>query len=405
MKTIIKTYVPLIAIGLLLACFKFSPEAQAVVPPPDGGYPGGNTAEGQNALQSLTTGGYNAAIGWLSLRSLTIGSFNTGVGAGTLVLNTGEENTATGAGALLSNATGSNNTAIGGFALLSNVGAGRNTAVGSRALFAHTIGQYNNAIGAFALGSDTEGEANNAVGDEALFNNTTGTGNTAMGDSALHANMIGSQNTAIGRTALSNNIAGSDITALGASAGEGVTNADHVICIGHPGANVSNSCYIGRIYGAMIDPGTALNVGIDSSGKLGTTVSSRRFKRDIKPMDKASDAILALKPVSFRYNSDTRSTPCFGLIAEEVAEVSPDLVVRDKNGELLSVRYDQVNAMLLNEFLKEHKRMQELEAIVVQQQKAVDALMAHTKEQDSKIQRVTDQLEMTRATRQVATLK
>jgi len=404
MKTIIKTYVPFIAVGLLLASFKFSPEAKAVVPPPDGGYPGGNTAEGQNALQSLTTGGYNAAIGWLSLRSLTAGSFNTGVGAGTLVLNTGDENTATGAAALLSNTTGANNTAIGGFALLSNTGAGRNTAVGSRALFAHNIGDFNNAVGAFALGSDTGGEANNAVGDEALFNNTTGSGNTAMGDSALHANAIGSQNTAIGRNALSNNAAGSDITALGASAGEGVTNADHVICIGHTGANVSNSCYIGHIFGATI-AGSALNVGIDSSGKLGTTASSRRFKRDIKPMDKASDAILALKPVAFHYKSDPRSTPCFGLIAEEVAEVSPDLIVRDEKGEILSVRYDQVNAMLLNEFLKEHKRMQELEAIVVQQQKGIDSLVAHIKQQDSKIERVTDQLEMSKAVPQVATSK
>jgi hypothetical protein len=168
---------------------------------------------------------------------------------------------------------------------------------------------------------------------------------------------------------------------------------------------MSNSCFIGHIYGAVIDPATALNVGIDANGKMGTAASSRRFKRDIKPMDKASDAILALKPVSFHYNSDARSTPCFGLIAEEVAEVSPDLVVRDKNGEILSVRYDQVNAMLLNEFLKEHKRMQELKAIVVQQQKAVDALIAHSKEQDSKIERVTDQLEMSNATKQVVTIK
>jgi hypothetical protein len=405
MKIIIKTLVLFIAIGLFLACFDFSPQAQAVVPPPDGGYPGGNTAEGQNALQSLTTGGYNAAIGWLSLRSLTTGSFNTGVGAGSLVLNTGEENTATGAGALLSNTTGAFNTAIGGFALLTNQGGLRNTAVGSRALFAHTIGDFNNAVGAFALASDTEGQGNNAVGDEALFSNTTGSNNTAMGDSALHSNTIGAENTAIGRNALSNNAAGSDITALGAHAGEGVTNVDHVICIGHSGANVSNSCYIGKIYGATIDPATALLVGIDSSGKLGTTSSSRRFKRDIKPMEKASAAILALKPVAFHYKSDAKNTPCFGLIAEEVAEISPELVVRDKQGKPHSVRYDQVNAMLLNEFLKEHKRMQELEAIVLQQQKAVDALIAHTKEQDSKIQRVTDQLEMSKVTRQVVTIK
>jgi Chaperone of endosialidase len=405
MKTNIKTCVPFIAIGLLLSCLELSPEAQAVVPSPDGGYPGGNTAEGQNALFSRTTGGYNTAVGFFSLRALTAGNFNTATGAGTLLSNTGDENTATGAGALLSNTAGAFNTAIGGFALLSNQGGVRNSAVGSRALSAHTMGDFNNAVGAFALASDTEGQGNNAVGDEAMFNNTSGSNNTAMGDSALHANTIGAENTAIGRNALSNNATGSDIIALGAHAGEGVTMADHVICIGHSGANVSNSCFIGHIYGAMIDPATAINVGIDASGKLGTTTSSRRFKRDIKPMDKASDAILALKPVSFHYKSDSRSTPCFGLIAEEVAEVSPDLVVREKNGETLSVRYDQVNAMLLNEFLKEHKRMQELEAIVVRQQEAMDTLVAHIKEQDSKIQKVNDQLKMDKSGPQVAAIK
>ena len=402
MKTIIKTLLVLIAIMLFLIWFDFSPQAQAVVPTPDGGYPGGNTAEGQNALQSLTAGGYNAAIGWLSLRSLTTGSFNTGVGAGTLVFNAGDENTATGAAALLSNTSGAFNTGVGGFALLSNQGGVRNTAVGSRALFAHAIGDFNNAVGAYALASDTEGQGNNAIGDEALFNNTTGSNNTAMGDSALHANTIGAENTAIGRNALSNNTAGSDITALGAHAGEGVTMADHVICIGHSGSNVSNSCYIGHIFGATIDP-DAVNVGIDASGKLGTVGSARRFKRDIKPMNEASEAIHSLKPATFHYRSDAKNTPCFGLIAEEVAEVNPDLVVRDKDGEILTVRYDQVNAMLLNEFLKEHKRMQVLEATLVQQQKAVAALIDHINEQDFKIQKVSDEFRMRSATSPVAT--
>jgi hypothetical protein len=401
MKTIIKTYVPFIAIGLLLACFEFSPEAQAVVPPPDGGYPGGNTAEGQNALFSRTTGGYNTAIGFFSLRALTDGNFNTATGAGTLLSNTGDENTATGAGALLSNTTGEFNTATGGFALLSNQGGGRNNAVGSRALFAHVIGDFNNAVGAFALASDTEGQANNAFGDEVLFSNTIGSNNVAMGDNALHSNTIGSENTAIGRNALYFNTAGSANTALGPSAGEGVTNADHVICIGHSGANVSNSCFIGNIYGAMIDPGTALNVGIDSSGKLGTTASSRRFKRDIKPMDKASDAILALKPVSFRYNSDARSTPCFGLIAEEVAEVSADLVVRDKNGEILSVRYDQVNAMLLNEFLKEHRKNQKQESTIAELKAELATLSATVREQATEIQKVSAELKSTKRAQQI----
>jgi hypothetical protein len=401
MKTLIKTYIPIIAIGLLLACFEFSPEAQAVVPPPDGGYPGGNTAEGQNALQNLSTGGYNAAVGWLSLKSLTTGSFNTAVGAGTLVLNTGDENTATGAAALLSNTIGEFNTATGAFALLSNQESNRNNAVGDRALFAHTIGDYNNAVGTLALASDTTGEANNAFGDEALNHNTVGYGNVAMGDNALHENTVGAINTAVGRSALSNNIAGSDLTALGAYAGAAVTAADHVICIGHSGANVSNSCYIGNIFGATIDP-AGLNVGIDASGKLGTTASSRRFKRDIKPMDKASDAILALKPVSFHYKNDAKSTPCFGLIAEEVAEVSKDLVVRDKSGEVLSVRYDQVNAMLLNEFLKEHRKNEKQESTIAELKAELATLSATVREQAAEIQKVHAKIESTKRTHQVA---
>jgi len=310
------------------------------------------------------------------------------VGAGTLALNTGNENTATGAGALLSNTTGEFNTAMGGFALVSNQQSNRNNAVGSRALFAHTIGDYNNAVGAFALGSDTEGEGNNAFGDQALNNNSTGNHNTAMGDNALLFNTIGSDNTAIGRNALWSSTGGSDLTALGAFAGEAVTMADHVICIGHPGANVSNSCYIGKIYGASIDPGTAVNVGIDASGKLGTAASSRRFKRDIKAMDKASEAIHSLKPVTFHYRGDSKDTPCFGLIAEEVAAVNPDLVVRNKEGDPYTVRYDQVNAMLLNEFLKEHRkvenqefRIQEQEATITQQQQIFEARLAEQQKQ------------------------
>jgi hypothetical protein len=135
-------------------------------------------------------------------------------------------------------------------------------------------------------------------------------------------------------------------------------------------------------------------VGIDSSGKLGTTFSSRRFKHDIKPMDKASEAILALKPVTFHYKSDIKSTPCFGLIAEEVAQVNPDLVVRDKNDEIVSVRYDQVNAMLLNEFLKEHRQVQE-------QQKQIEKLTARLNAQAAQLQKVSAQLEAHKSSPQV----
>jgi uncharacterized coiled-coil protein SlyX len=217
---------------------------------------------------------------------------------------------------------------------------------------------------------------------------------------------------------------GSNNTALGVNAGTGVTTATNVICIGVniAGANVDNSCYIGNIFGQPIDPATAIAVGVDASGKLGTTVSSRRFKHDIKPMDMASEAILTLKPVTFRYKSDAKGTPCFGLIAEEVAQVNPDLVLRDKNGEILSVRYDQVNAMLLNEFLKEHKTVQELEskatkqdaaitdlkstmakqeATIAKQQKEMEVFTAQLNEQAAQIEKVSAQISVSKPTPQV----
>jgi uncharacterized coiled-coil protein SlyX len=212
---------------------------------------------------------------------------------------------------------------------------------------------------------------------------------------------------------------GNNNTALGVNAGTGVTTATNVICIGVniAGANVDNSCYVGNIFGQPIDPATAIAVGVDASGKLGTTVSSRRFKDDIKPMDKASETILALKPVTFHYKSDAKSTPCFGLIAEEVAQVNPDLVLRDKNGEILTVRYDAVNAMLLNEFLKEHRkveeqdrRMHEQEAAIAQfrstvakqdatiarQQQGMEAVTARLNEQAAQIQKVSAQISVSK---------
>jgi hypothetical protein len=297
-------------------------KAQAVVPAPDGGYPGGNTAEGQSALLSLTTGGFNTAVGYLSLRSDTTNSFNTAIGAGTLLANTSDQNTATGAGALLSNSSG-----------------GANTANGAFALFRNTTGLVNTAIGA-----------------DALSQNTTGSGNTA----------------------------------LGAGAGSGVTTANNVIAIGGgAGSNVSDSCFIGNIRGVTTANANAIPVLIDSFGQLGTVSSSRRFKTDIKPIDKASESILALKPVTFRYKVHKDVTPQFGLIAEEVADVNPDLVIYDADGKPYTVRYDAVNAMLLNEFLKEHKTVQEQEATIARLEKQIEALTAG-------LQKVSAQLEVSK---------
>jgi uncharacterized coiled-coil protein SlyX len=170
---------------------------------------------------------------------------------------------------------------------------------------------------------------------------------------------------------------------LGYGAGLGVTTANYVIAIGTAGANLSDSCFIGNIRDVQTANADAIPVLIDSAGQLGTASSSRRFKKEIEPMDKASESILALKPVTFHYKIDTTNTPQFGLIAEEVAAVNPNLVVRDKNGEIYTVRYDAVNAMLLNEFLKEHNAfvteqntVKKLQASVAQQQKQIEALTA-----------------------------
>ena len=375
---------------LALGVFALSPIAQAVSPPPDGGYPGQNTAEGQSALLHLSGGTYNTAVGWSSLGFNTTGNLNTAVGAGSLLFNTGFGNTATGAGALLNN-TSSDNTANGAFALFSNIAGSQNTATGSG-----------------ALQNNTDGYANTASGLAALQNNTTGYNNVAIGGSALYFNTTGTQNTAIGTSALAESISGSNNIALGAGTGINVTSANNVICIGFnvSGNNVDNSCYIGNIFGATSSNG--VGVFVNSNGRLGTMTSSRRFKERIKPMGNASEALLALKPVTFRYKSeiDPAGTPQFGLVAEEVEKLNPNLVVRDKEGKPYSVRYEQINAMLLNEFLKEHKTVQELkstvqkqEAIMAREQRSFESKLA---EQEKRIEALTLGLEKVSAKLEVS---
>ena len=367
---------PILLSMLALLYCGIVPNASAVAPPPDGGYPGGNTAEGQKALLSLTTGSFNAAVGFFSLSANVTGSFNTAVGAGALDLNTADRNTATGAAALLSNTIGRFNTASGAFALVSNTTGNNNSGSGAEALFGNTTGSDNTATGISALSSNTIGSSNTATGEGALSHNITGTGNTADGLRTLSANTAGSFN-----------------TALGVGAGFNVTTANGVICIGSKisGANVDNTCFIGSIRGVTTQNADAVPVLIDSAGQLGTLSSSRRFKTDIKPIDKSSESILSLKPVSFRYKVHKNSTRQFGLIAEEVAEVNPDLVIDDADGKPYTVRYEAVNAMLLNEFLKEHCRVQQqrkdFEAALAQQQKQIDALTAG-------LQKVSAQVEL-----------
>jgi trimeric autotransporter adhesin len=352
--------------------------AHAVSPPPDGGYPGGNTAEGQSALFSLTTGGFNTAVGFLSLRSNTTGSFSTAIGAGALLANTADQNTATGAAALFSNTIGDLNTANGAFALFSNTTGGGNTANGFRALFSNTEGSDNTANGFNALISNTTGEKNTANGRNALFSDTEGAHNTADGFNALGFTTTGSSNTAIGDRAGADQTTGSGNVYIGAGM-QGVTGEN-------------NACYIASIFGQTSSAGTP--VLINSNNKLGTMTSSKRFKQEIKPMDKASEAVLALKPVIFRYNRqiDPAGTAQFGLVAEDVERVNSDLVVRDNEGRPYSVRYDAVNAMLLNEFLKEHRKVQELEATVTEQKRGMDVLTTQVEKQAVQIQEVSAQL-------------
>jgi hypothetical protein len=370
------------AIVSALVSFALCQQGQAQETPDPGSVGPFNTADGDHALFSNTSGFGNSAFGWYALFANTDASFNTAVGVGALDLNNGNDNTAVGGAALLLNTTGTDNTAVGVAALENNADGSDNNALGAFALSANMSGFFNNAHGRSALTANTNSE-NNAFGDLAMENNTTGASNTAIGDDALRNNVDGSFNVAVGDEAG---------TGLGAS-------VNNCIAIGVPGAGpfavLDNTCFIGSIFDQPVsDVGTQEAVFVDQFNVVGITASSRRFKHDIQPMDKASEAILALKPVTFKYNADKNGRTQYGLIAEEVATVNPDLVVQHKDGEISTVRYEQVNAMLLNEFLKEHKKVQSLETTVAQQQKGMDVLTAQLKEQAAQIQKVSAQLEV-----------
>ena len=376
----LKTTPPLL-ITLTLLFFGLLPRTQAVVPPPDGGYPGFNTAEGQAALFSLTTGTGNVAVGWASLYSDAEGSLNTAIGTGALLLNTADQNTASGAGALLSNTEGTNNTANGAFALYSNITGDFNTATGFQALFGNTTGGNNTATGYRALQGNTTGIYNTATGFLALADNTEGDGNTATGYRALHDNTTGNNTTGIGY------YAGHDVT------------GDGNVCIGanvFGAAGVDNTTWIRNVYDSVA---TARAVYVNANNKIGTLASSRRYKNEIRPMAKASEAIFSLRPVSFRYKKevDPKSLLSFGLIAEEVAEVDPDLVTPDRDGKPETVRYEAVNAMLLNEFLKEHRKNGEQEATIAQLKQDFQSRLADQQKQiealTTGLQKVSAQIE------------
>jgi hypothetical protein len=321
--------------------------------------PNNNTSFGVGALPGNAGGDFNSAFGFQALHVNLVG----------------HDNTATGAGALFANAGGDFNTATGRLALANNLAGAFNTAIGNQALFSNNNGRFNTASG-----------------DLALFSNTSGSANTASGDSALKANLSGSGNTASGYQALLNKTTGNDNVAIGSNSGSNVTTASNVTCLGASvgGANVNNTTWIGNVFGVTTQNATTAPVVVSADGQLGTVASSERFKKDIATMDKASEAILALRPVTFHYKADTKSTPQFGLVAEEVAKVNPDLVMRDKNGEIHTIRYDAVNAMLLNEFLKEHDAF-------VQEQRKVQRLEKQVEKLAAGLRKVSDQLEQSKA--------
>jgi hypothetical protein len=336
-----------VLIPLALACFALSPQARAVC---------------QEGCDTNT--------------------FNTFLGEDALINNTGGvENTAVGAFALSDNTFGVDNTAIGKNALGSNTFGDDNTAIGTSALNANTIGESNTAVGGLALLDNTSGSDNTANGVAALTTNTTGSQNAAIGRSALKNNTTGNNNTAVGFSALIHNNTGRSNIAVGFQAGGNLTTGRYNIDIGNLGVASESStirigttgsqtdAYVAGISGATIP--TGVPVIVDTTGHLGTTTSSARFKEAIKPMEKASETILALKPVTFRYKHDLdpEGIPQFGLVAEQVEKVNPDLVARDDQGKPYTVRYEAVNAMLLNEFLKARRQIDA-------QQKEIDALKA-----------------------------
>jgi len=428
----------LIPLSLMLTCFALTPMAHAVSPDTEGAIPGSNNGEGVGVLVSRTSGVWNTGTGFEALNSLTAGNQNTATGLRALFSDiNGGFNTATGVYSLFSNTSGFFNSATGAYSLANNIDGNYNTANGYSALYFNTEGDANTATGFAALykntnggantangwgalshnnGNPPDGSANTAVGAGALFSNTTGDSSTAIGENALVSNTTGAGNTAIGVRALDHNTSGSLNVALGVNAGHDVVTAQNAICIGLNvfGADVGDSCYIGNIFGETSASGVA--VYVNSSHKLGTLTSSSRFKDDIKPMERVSEALFALKPVTFHYKKeiDPAGTQQFGLVAEEVEKVNPALVVRDKEGKPYSVRYEQVNAMLLNEFLREHRKVEEqqatigrletaaakqeatiaeLKSTVAKQETGLQVVTAHLEEQAAQIQKVSARIE------------
>jgi hypothetical protein len=328
-----------------------------------------NTGMGTGALGGPTpvlTGTENTASGWEALNADTDGT----------------QNTASGASALQKNTSGSQNTASGVFALQGNTTGNNNTASGDQALGSNTTGNDNTATGNFALLSNN-GNNNTASGFAALQNNTTGNNNTASGDQALQNNTTGSQNTAFAYASLQNNTTGSGNIAVGFQAGLDLTTGSHNIDIGNKGVAAESdtirigtgatqkATFIAGIKGVSV---TGSAVMVSSTGQLGVTVSSERFKTAIEPMGSNTAKLEQLRPVTFHLKTDPKGALQYGLIAEEVVKVYPELVIRNESGRIDGVRYDELAPMLLNEVQQQAAEIRDLKQQQLRMQQQVAEL-------------------------------
>jgi hypothetical protein len=355
------------------------------------GYGGNNTFLGRQAGNTTMTGTLNTGVGSLALISNTTGGVNNAFGTNALDSNTtGSGNAAFGSAALHANVTGNDNAAFGNDALSHNTASG-NSAFGRTALTANTTGTNGAAFGHNALLANTTGSGNSAFGTNALQANVSGGFNTAVGGSALFSSTGGS-NTAVGNAALNLMTSGNGNIAIGSFAGTSLTTGSNNIYLGADlpsSGSESNVIRIGNgqtatviagIYNAAIG-GSGLAVSVNSSGQLGTTSSSRRYKEEIVDIAGESDVLMKLRPVAYFYKPeyDPTHTRQYGLIAEEVEELAPGLVARDANGRVETVRYPLVNALLLNEVQKSRRMLDELRAerdTLVQRLDAIERRLA-----------------------------
>jgi Chaperone of endosialidase len=384
-----------------------------------------NTASGYFALYSNTTGYGNTASGASALSFNTTGSGNTAFGAGALVLNTtGFANTACGNGALFSNTTGNANTASGEGALTFNTTGGGNTVSGYWALYSNTTGNYNTASGYDALYLNTTGSNNEAFGSNALYSNTAGVNNTAFGFQTLYSNTTGNGNAAQGANSLSNNTTGIENVGIGDStlylnstgsynigigfgagynqttgsgniyiANMGVAGESQTLRLGSQGSEEVLGSGITRAYIAGVASShiTGAAVYITRTGRLGVLASSERYKTDVQDLGSEEGRLQRLRPVSFHLKTDPAGPVQYGLIAEEVEQVYPELVIRDADGQIQGVRYEELAPMVLNEVQRQQKKVAAQEERIAAQQELIAAQAQQLGELPRLVQRLAIQ--------------